>query len=130
MIEQDGSRATIVSINAYKNMDNPGSLTVRVSRFSGMRSLEDTNVTLDWREKEEVIDGVKFEYNWFQAIGNEFNFVHHRHPDDIYTATKDGDNYIITWDGGWIDYKADLAEFIKNGKWIVINGGKDKMLKD
>lgn len=96
---------------------------VTVSIFTGPREAPEMIIRIYHMDKSEIIDGVRFKYEYYEVIGRGFEFHHMDDPDTIYSAKKYRDRYRVTWGNGddWVDYTRDkVEEYIKCGEWMVI----------
>lgn len=117
LIEQDGTRDAVVSIDVYKGVDGYVRTTANVAHFFGNG---DNSIIL--RRQIEEIDGVEVTHRFYQAVGDEFDFVCEWDPNQVYHAKKQNKLYVVTWGDCTVDYTEDFVEkCIRNGEWIVIN---------
>ncbi|HHV27939.1 MAG TPA: hypothetical protein GXX63_12200 [Tissierellia bacterium] len=96
---------------------------VTVSIFTGPREAPEMIVRVYHMDKSEIIDGVRFRYQYYEVIGRGFEFHHMDDSDTVYSAKKYRDRYRVTWGkgGGWTDYtRNEVEELIGRGNWRVI----------
>src|SRR5699024_568337 len=123
LVEQDRAESIILDVDVHKDKRGPSDITVRINKFYGNWAMDSNTISLDALDREEIVDGVTFQYRYFQRLNDSFYFTAKLDPNTLYRAIKEHDLYIVSWDDkenpnpeNWVDYQVDFVEkAIRNG---------------